>query len=105
MAKHKRTDKHLRKTQQDVGSLEKFPCDFVNHNGIKCGGSFNRQDNLRQHQRRVHGLRLWQEVQELAGDEVDSRMTQRPAPKRRRTTRTGMGEPDELVRRGPQLSL
>ncbi|KAK3328254.1 hypothetical protein B0T19DRAFT_401035 [Cercophora scortea] len=97
MARHNKTGSHLRKTQQDVGSQEEFPCDFVNHKGIKCGGSYNRRDNLRQHQRLVHGLILRREVQDPSGDEVDPQTMQSSAPKRRRTTRTGMGElGDEL---------
>ncbi|KAK3687800.1 hypothetical protein B0T22DRAFT_489623 [Podospora appendiculata] len=48
------TGNHLRKTQQDVGSKEKFLCDIVNHNGTKCGKSYKRENNLRQHQKKVH---------------------------------------------------
>jgi len=54
MERHKRTDRHRRRTKQDV--VRRMLCPAPNPDGVSlCGRKFGRRDNLGQHLRRDHG--------------------------------------------------
>ncbi|KAK4157155.1 hypothetical protein C8A00DRAFT_11974 [Chaetomidium leptoderma] len=63
MDKHNRTNKHRKRTGQDVGACEPFPC-------LICKTKFSREDNLFQHLRKAHGVQQHQGGKKLAWKEV-----------------------------------